>query len=278
MRGVALAALLLAAPVLAQRPWEQRVNIPVQVPVEMPAVPPSNPFHTTVDTPPAVVETPLERGFDGVFPVAAGVYVDAKGSCQRVVVTAAALPGVTAPVVAELAETRFNPALLGGTPVPTWVTVTMDLRGRISRGAWLRLRSSLPDPAAPPLEAAASPPAFERRDRQLPATPADALDQLPVPRRFRLRTGSLIFAAAVSLLAEVDSDGHCRRLVFLNCPSGLRDWLLASAAGWGFHPAVRGGTHIPAWLLLEGELTVETSNLGAEALRVVGESPFPTEP
>lgn len=278
MWRVAIAALLVTGPALAQRPWEQRVDVPVQVPVALPTIPPTNPFHSPVDAPPKVLETPLEKGFEGVFPVAAGVYVDAKGICQRVVVTAAALPGLTAAVSSELAETRFDPALLGGTAVPVWVTVTMDVRGRISRGAWLGLRGSLPDPAAPPQEAAANAPAFERRDWQLPATPTDALDKLPLPRRFKVRTGSLAFAKAVSLLLEVASDGRCSRVVFLDCPEGLRGWLLASAAGWTFRPALRGGAPVPAWLLLEGELSVETSSLGADALRIVGRSPLPADP
>ncbi len=272
---VLCAALLVASPLWAQRPWEQRVDFPVDVPVALPTIPLDNPFFVAADEPATVLQTPLQRHVEGVFPLEAGIYVDAKGVCQRVVVQSSALPGTTSEVVSELSSTKFSPALLGGTPVPSWVTVRLDLAGRITGGTWQRLRTLVPEPERPPeLEREAAPP-FERRDLQLPASPVDALDQLPLPRRFRLRVGALAFSCKVRLAVEVGTSGTCQRVVFLACPEGLRPWLLGSAATWSFRAARRGGLSVASWVLLEGEVAVETSSLTTDALRVLRQNPLP---
>jgi len=276
---VLAAALLLASPAWAQKPWEQRVDIPVEIPLDLPAVALVNPFFAAVDAPPQLLEARLVKNFDGSYPVRAGIYVDAEGTCLRSVVLDTALPAASSAVTAELARTRFSPALLGGTAVPTWVTVVLELAGRIESGSFSRVRTLPLDPHLPPQLAPASAVVFERRDAQLPATAVEALDQLPLPRRFRFKTGSLSFSHSVRLLLEVTERGGVGRLIFLDCPTGLRNWLLASAANWSFQPAVRGGVPCPAWVILEATVAVETSSLATAALRVVGESPLrPAEP
>ncbi len=255
------------------------MDLPVEVPLDLPAVALANPFFSEVDAPPQLLAAPQVRNFDGSYPMRAGIYVDAEGACLRAVILEAALPAASSPVVAELARIRFAPGLLGGNAVPTWVTVLLDLKGRVESGSFSRVRTLLPDPQLPPQLAPAPSAAFERRDAQLPASPVEALDQLPLPRRFRLKTGSLTFSQSVRLLLEVTEGGGCGRVIFLDCPEGLRNWLLASAANWSFRPAVRGGLPCSAWVILEGTVAVETSNLAADSLRVVGESPLrPAQP
>lgn len=274
MRALVAAALLVACPTLAQKPWEQRVNIAVRVPVELPAIPPSNPFAVAVDTLASAAQTPLVEDFKGTFQVELAAYIDAEGNCQRAVVTASPLPGVTGPVAKEIIETRFTPATLADTTVPTWTAIELDLVGRIDEGAVIRIQSLAPNPAVPTQP---EPVAFtgpDARDLQLPATPTESLDQLPSPKRFRVRTGSLTFTPRIRLLAEVSERGVCERVVFLSCPDGLRGWLLASLGAWTFRPALRQGTAVTTWVILEADLDVETSSLSTDTLRVLRRNPL----
>ena len=272
---VILAALLIAAvPAAAQRPWEERVDIALPVPVELPSIPPSNPFALAVDTVATAVRTPLAEEFAGTFPVTAAGYVDAEGECRRVVVTVAPLPGLAAVVTTEVGKTRFNPGLLMGTSVPTWVTMAIDLAGRIEEGSVTRIQSVAPDPAAPPT---LEPRAFagpDARDLQLPATSVENLEKLPSPKRFRIRADGLDFRQNVRLLAEIGERGNCARVIFLSCPEGLRGWLVASLAEWTFQPAARAGQAVSAWVIVEAELLVQTSTLRADSVRIVRQDPF----
>jgi hypothetical protein len=274
MRALVAATLLVACPVLAQKPWEQRVDIAVPVPVELPAIPPSNPFAMASDTLASALQTPLNEDFEGMFPVTVAGYVDAKGICRRAVVTYSSLPGIAAPVTNEIAETRFTPAMLAGTAVATWTTLGLELVGRINEGSVVRVQSLAPNPSVPTQPDPGTTVGPEERDLQLPATPVENLEQLPSPKRFRVRTGSLGFKHSIRLLAEVSERGVCERVVFLSCPDGLRGWLLASLGNWSFRPALRQGSAVTTWVILEADLDVETSSLSTDTLRVLRQNPL----
>lgn len=273
-----LPLLLLAAPALAQKPWELRVDLPVAVPVELPAIPATNPFAAPVTSPPTPATTPMLEKVDTVLHVEAAVYVDTAGVCRRAVLLAAPLPGLTSEVNAAVLETTFVPGQARGQTVPVWLTVMFDLTGRIKEGRVIRAAPTAPDPASPPAPEATPPPSADARDLALPATPAEQLDALPSPKRFRASVSGRTVRQAFRLLVEVTSAGRCARVVFLSCPEGLHQWLLRSLAAWTFRPAIAAGSPATAWVQLDGEVEVELSGVSSDRLRVSRASAYPRAP
>lgn len=267
--------LLLAAPLAAQKPWETRVDLQVPVPVELPEVPPTNPFAVPLAVQPVAIETPLARRFDVTVTATASAYVDASGTCRRVVFTRLPLPGLAAELQKHLAETDFTPGKLLGATVPTWAAISVDLHGRIDEGKVARMALLPPDPSVPPIPDTPPAPAAEARDLQIPATRLEQLDQIPTAKRFRVRVGGQDVRQAVRLLLEIGADGRCHRAVFLSCPEGLHQWLLRSLAGWRFQPPQGGDGPTTAWAQLDAEFEVEIGSLRGDALRLSRQSSYP---
>ncbi len=267
-RLVPVVIVLLSASALAQKPWEVQVNLPVPVPVELPAVPPINPFAAALVTPPAPVATPLRAKFPGTFSVLASAYIDAQGSCRRVVFTRLPWPGLAGALRTIITATTFSPARASSAPVPVWLPLGIDLRGRIDKGRVARVQGSLPAAAVPPVVEPAPGPEADARDAELPATPLERVEELPNPKRFRLRIDGVQWRQPFRLLVEVGPDGHCQRVVFLAWPEGLRGWLLASMAAWTFRPAAAASGPVAAWVQLDGEIEVEMGDLASDALKV----------
>jgi len=271
-----LTLVLLSAPVLAQKPWETRVDLPVPVPLELPAVPPTNPFAAPVLSPPSPIATPLREKFTDTFTVLASAYVSSEGSCRRVVLTRAPWPGMDSAVRQTLSETKFTPARAGGAPVAVWLPIAIDFKGRVDEGRVAKLQATAPDPSAPPVPEVAAVPTPDARDLELPAMPLDKVDQLANPKRPpRIRVDGHAWRQAIRLLAEVSPEGRCQRVVFLACPEGLRPWLLASMAAWTFRPAASKSGPVQAWALLEGEVEVEVGDLASEGVRVMRAGSYP---
>lgn len=272
---VAIATILLAATVSAEKPWETRLDLAVPVPVELPAIASYNPFATAASSGPAVVSMPLREKFTGTFPVSVAAYVDSNGVCQRLVLLRGPWTGLGAELQAAFAETTFTPGRSFGGPVATWLPAVVDLRGRIDEGRVLTIQVSLPDPETPPAVEPPPAPSAEKRDLALQAVPVERLDQLPVPKRFRARVNERTWRESVRFLAEVGTSGKVERVVFLACPDGLRAWLLASLSGWSFRPAQGATGPVKAWGLVDATVQVVVDDLSADALRVGRETLYP---
>lgn len=271
----AVVLLLPASPARAQKPWETKVNLPVPAPVELPAVPPTNPFAAPLDSVPTIVTSPLVEKLDSMFRATAALYVDSGGVVRRAVLLDVPLPGLGDELRQALLETSFTPGRSLSGQGSTWLNVGIDLEGRVDRAKSLGLRAVPPDPSVPPTPDGDPQPQADQRDLQLPATPVESLDQLPVPKSFRARLSSRSWRQEFRLLAEISSEGRCTRVVFLSCPSGLRRFMLASLSGWTFAPATAGGAPVSAWVRVEGALEVEVGTLRANALRVTRTSTYP---
>ncbi len=276
--SLALVAVLSTLPTCltgSERPWEARVNLPVPISVELPVIPPTNPFATPVDTLPAILTSPLVDRLDSVFRSTAALYVDSGGVVRRAVLLALPLPGVGDELRQALLETAFTPGRSLSGPASTWLDVGIDLEGRIDRAKLMGVRALPPEPGVVPVPESDPFPAVEARDVQLPATPIESLEQLPVPRSFRVRVASRSWRQEFRVLAEVSPEGRCTRVVFLSCPVGLRRFFLASLSGWTFRPAQSAGGPVTSWVRLEGALEVEVGSLRANALRVMRSSSYP---
>lgn len=272
----ALLVALAALPSAAQKPWELRVDVPVGVPVELPRVPLTNPFAGRLATQPVVLTSPFAEKTPLRVTAVAAVYIDAVGTCRRIVFTALPLPGLTDDLKARLAETEFAPAKMLGAAVPTWVTVAVDLEGRLDDATAKRVTLVPPDPTVPPVPDVPPTPAPDARDLQLPATPAGQLDQAPMARRFRVKVSGQELAQRIRMMVEVDASGRAARVVFLSCPEGLRPWLLASLSNWTFQPGQDAHGPVAAWGLVEADLTIKLGALRSDALRIIRRSEYPT--
>ena len=268
-RALIVLSVLMALPVMAEKPWESHVNLAVPIPVELPAVPPTNPFVTPVATSPAPAATPLREKFPGTFSVLASVYLDNAGVVRRVVFTQNPWPSLEDALRLKIFETTFTPARSSGAAVSVWLPVAIELRGRVDEGRVIRLQPTAPDAATPPGLEPVPVPAVETRDLELPATPLERVDQLPSLKRFRARVDGTAWQQGIRLLAEVTGAGHCQRVVFLSCPEGLRPWVLASMAAWTFRPAMTKDGPVTAWVRLDGEIAVEMGDFASDALRVM---------
>ncbi len=276
-RVIVLSLLVLSVPVLAQKPWEARVDLPVPVPLELPSVPLTNPFAAPVLSPPSAVATPLREKFTDTFTVLASAYVTSEGSCRRVVFTHMPLPGMDIELRQEVSELNFVPARAGGAAVPTWLALAIDLKGRVNEGRVTKLQATSPDPGTPPVPEVAAAPTPDSRDLNLPATPPTRVEQVAGPKRQpRLRVDGRTWLQPIRLLAEVSPEGRCQRVVFLACPEGLRPWLLASMAAWTFRPAAGKSGPVQAWAVLDGEVEVEVGGLASEGLRVMHGGSYPS--
>jgi hypothetical protein len=275
-RLLACSLALLSVPVLAQKPWETKVDFPVPVPLELPAVPPTNPFAAPLVSPPAPVATPLREKFPDTFTVLAAIYVTGEGASRRVVFTRLPWPSLGNDLRQTVSELNFTPARASGAAVAVWVPLAIDLKGRVEQGRVARIQGSSPEPGTPPVPEATAVPTPDARDLELPATPLDRVDQMANPKRPpRIRADGRTWRQAVRLLAEVSPEGRCQRVVFLSCPEGLRGWLLASMAAWTFRPGAATTGPVTAWVQLDGEIEVEVGDLASESLRVTRQVTFP---
>jgi hypothetical protein len=274
-RALIVALVFVSSNLWAEKPWESRVTIPVAVPIEIPTIPPMNPFSTAAVTPPQPIAMPLREKFQSVFTIQAAGYVDDRGACSRFVVLQAPWPSLVAEIQPVFAETSFSPGKAMGQPTPTWLSLSIDLAGRINEGKVVRMQPSALDPQKAPV---ADDPAViggSAVDAGLPFTSAEKLDQAPTPKRFRARIDSKSWQQSVRLLLEVSTEGQCLRVVFLSCPPGLRTWLLNSMAQWTFRPGKSESAAVKAWVVLEGDIQVEVSSLSSDSLRISRQVAYP---
>jgi hypothetical protein len=279
MRATVVCLLALAAvPALAQKPWEMRVDIPVTVPVELPTVPPTNPFASKLSSPPTYATTPLLEKFNTTVQAQGAAYIDAAGTCRRVVFTRVPIPGMGDELQQTILETDFTPGRQLGQNTATWIGFSTDLSGRVKEGRINRLLAVPPSPDEPPVPEEAPTPTPDARDLALPATPIDQLDQLPAAKRFRARLDSHKWVQKVRILVEVSAQGRCTRVVFLACPEGLRPWLLASLGGWTFRAGTTASGPVSAWTILDGEIEVSINGFDSDTLQVIPQSVYPRGP
>lgn len=270
-----LALACVSSSVWAEKPWEGRIPMPVAVPIEVPTIPPTNPFSAAIVSPPQPTTMPLREKFTTVFTLQAAGYIDERGSCGRLVVLQTPWPYLVADIQPTFAETTFFPGRTMGQATPTWLSLSVDLNGRIDEGRVVRMQPSSPDPRQPPSAEETAVFGTSVADAGLPFTPAEKLDTAPTAKRFRARIDNRSWQQGIKLLVEVSAEGRCLRVVFLSCPLGLRTWLLNSMAQWSFRPGKSEAGPITAWVVLEGDIQVEVGSLSSDTLRISRQVTYP---
>ncbi|NCO69341.1 MAG: hypothetical protein GW878_02315, partial [Acidobacteria bacterium] len=165
MRLAACCLVMLAAvPVTAQKPWEQRIDLPVAVPVELPTIPALNPFATTLIAPPQVKQAVMREKFVDTFTARGAALIDPTGVCRRTVFLSLPWAALGPVLQGSLIEARFNPAKWQGSVAATWLSVSIDLKGRVESGQVSRLEATAPEPATPPRPDPVLTPGADARD------------------------------------------------------------------------------------------------------------------
>jgi hypothetical protein len=267
------ASLLVVNSVAAQsassRAWQQRIDVEIPLPVPLVELDSVNPFAVKVDETPKVTQaiTPRKVAITGSATVAA--FVDAKGTCLGAVPLELPVPGLTAAIVEDLDGTRFDPALAGSAPQPSWVVVEIAVEGKVKESEIVDQSLVMPDPTKPPVTdepVAMQPPGSLRNLR---ATPHAQLSRLAAPRRIKVSAPGREDEIHVRALVHVTENGRCDQFVPLELYEGLNPWFSAFLASWRVQPATRNGSPVSAWVEYSARFRMKLSSVSSTTSRVL---------
>lgn len=243
--------------------------------VELDAV---NPFSVVVDEAPEILQStpPRKVPIRGTAVVAA--YVDTKGECLGAVPLELPVPGLTSSLMQELTGSRFEPALAGNAPQPTWVVLEIDMEGRVKEAEVLDQSLTTPDPSAPPVPSEAAAIAPPGNLRTLRVTPQDQLSKLAAPKRVRVSAPGRQDEIHLRALVHINEDGRCDRFVPLEVYEGLNTWFSAFLATWSTQPATLNGAPQATWMIYSARVGMKLAGLDSGTVRVVRDREYtPTE-
>ena len=270
---IVAALVLVATPAAAQsasiRAWQQRMDIEIPLPVPLVELQAVNPFAVEVDETPTVTQATAPRKVDirGVATVAA--FVDAKGVCLGAVPLELPVPGLTASIVEDLDGTRFDPAVAGSAPQPSWVVLEIGMEGRVKESAIVDQTLVMPDSVTPPVPnqpVAMKPPG---NLRNLRATPHAQLSSLAAPRRIKVTAPGREDEIRVRALVHITESGRCDRYVPLELYTGLNTWFSGFLASWRARPATLDGAPVAAWVEYSARIRMKLSGLSSTTSKVV---------
>ncbi len=265
---VLLAASTAAAQSASTRAWQQRLEVSIPLPVPIVELESINPFATEIDEAAVLEEATLPRKVDIVGTVVIAAYVDSKGECLGIVPLELPFPGLTAALAGELTGSRFEPAMAGSAPQPSWVVLEIVMEGRVKDGSVADQVFELPDPDSPPVAQSRGALAPPGRLQNLTATPPSQLNQLAQPRRLRVSAPGREDEIPIRALVHITEDGRCDRYVPLELDDGLDNWLSAYLATWKARPARVDGKPVGSWLVYSARATLKLSSIGTADYRV----------
>jgi hypothetical protein len=257
-----------AAQSASTRAWQQRLEVAMPLPVPMVELDAINPFAGEVDEPATLIESSLPRKVDIVGTAVVAAFVDSKGECLGIVPLELPFPGLTAPLANSLTGSRFEPAMAGSAPQPSWVVLEIAMAGRVKDGTVADQVFELPDPESPPVAQTPGAIAPPGRLRSLKATPQSQLSQLAQPRRLRLSAPGREDEIPIRALVHITKEGRCDRYVPLELDSGLNNWLSAYLATWRARPARTGGNPVDSWAVFSARATLKLSGIDSTDARV----------
>jgi hypothetical protein len=264
-----LVATTAAAQSASSRAWQQRMDVEIPLPVPLVGLEAVNPFAVEVDETPTVTQAVAPRKVDirGAATVAA--FVDAKGVCLGAVPLGLPVPGLTASIVEDLNGTRFDPAVAGSAPQPSWVVLEIAMEGRVKESEIIDQTLSMPDPMTPPVPnqpVAMKPPGHLRN---LKATPHSQLSQLASPRRVKVSAPGRDDEIHVRALVHITENGRCDRYVPLELYDGLNTWFSGFLATWRVQPATLDGAPVAAWVEYSARVRMKLSGVSSTTSKVV---------
>ena len=264
-----LVATTAAAQSASSRAWQQRMDIEIPLPVPLVELQAVNPFAVEVDETPTVTQATAPRKVDirGVATVAA--FVDAKGVCLGAVPLELPVPGLTASIVEDLDGTRFDPAVAGSAPQPSWVVLAIGMEGRVKESTIVDQALVMPDSVTPPVPSkpvAMKPPG---NLRNLRATPHAQLSSLAAPRRIKVTAPGREDEIRIRALVHITESGRCDRYVPLELYEGLNTWFSGFLATWRVRPATLDGAPVAAWVEYSARFRMKLSGISSTTSKVV---------
>ena len=267
--ALVLVATTSAAQSASSRAWQQRMDVEIPLPVPLVELEAINPFAVVVDTTPRVTQATAPRKVDITGAATVAAFVDAKGICLGAVPLELPVPGLTSAIVEEMNGSRFDPALAGNAPQPSWVVLEIGVEGKVKESEIIDQTLSMPDPAKPPLPdraVAMKPPGSLQNLR---ATPHSQLSQLAAPRRIKVSAPGREDEIHVRALVHVTETGRCDRYVPLELYEGLNTWFSGFLATWRVEPATRDGAPVAAWVEYSARFRIKLSGVSSTTSRVV---------
>ncbi len=278
MRSVSLlvgVVVLMASTISAQtstaRAWQQRLSLEIPLPVPAVELESVNPFALPVETPPEFLTSMPPSKVLVAGPALVAAYVDAKGECLGAVPLELPFPGLTSVIVEELTGKRFDPALVGTTPTPSWVVLQAILEGKVKESEASAPQLTLPDPANPSTPSRPSTVSPSGNLLRLPVTSMADLTSLASPKKLKIKAPGQEAGIVISALLHITAGGLCDRFVPLDLPSGLIPWLSAYLDTWRLQPATLDGAPTQSWVIYSGRIQLKLSGLNSTAIRTLAD-------
>ncbi len=264
-----LVATTAAAQSASSRAWQQRMDVEIPLPVPLVELLPVNPFAITVDETPKVLQASAPRKVDIRGAATVATFVDAKGVCLGAVPLELPVPGLTASLVEDLNGSRFDPAIAGGLPQPSWVVLEIGMEGKIKESEIVDQSLEMPDPETPSIPnqpVAMKPPG---NLRNLKATPHTQLTKLAAPRRIKVSAPGRDDEIHIRALLHITENGRCDRYVPLELYDGFNTWFSGYLASWKIQPASLDGTPVAVWVEYSARVRMKMSGISSTTSKVV---------
>lgn len=260
------------------RAWQQRVPTDINLAVPLVTLSAVNPFATRVDTAPQLLGSTPPKKLDVAGSAVVAAYVDGKGNCLGGVPLELPFPGLTASILEEMKNVRFDPATREGADVGSWVVLAVDFAGRVKSSTVNAPSFELPDPENPPEPSL--PPRVSPSGRLLraPYVSQELLTTFASPRRLKIKVAAQDADIPIRALVHVTESGRCDRFVPLNIELGLHRWLSAYLATWRLDPARLDGQPHDAWVVYSARAQLELSSLTSTGVRVLRDRDYAPPP
>jgi hypothetical protein len=245
------------------------MDVEIPLPVPLVELLPVNPFAIIVDETPKVLQASAPRKVDIRGAATVATFVDAKGVCLGAVPLELPVPGLTASLVEDLNGSRFDPAIAGGLPQPSWVVLEIGMEGKIKESEIVDQSLEMPNPETPsvPNQPVAMKPPGNLRN--LKATPQTQLTKLAAPRRIKVSAPGRDDEVHIRALLHVTENGRCDRYVPLELYDGLNSWFSGYLATWRMQPASRDGAPVAVWVEYSARVRMKISGISSTTSRVV---------
>jgi len=276
--AVCMPVLFLAAGAAAQsassRAWQQRLQLSMPLPVPMVELAPVNPFAIEVDKVAEVLQSTPPRKTDVRGTARVAAYVDTRGECLGAVPLELPFPGLTSSINLDLTGSRFEPAMAGSAPQPSWVVLEIVMEGRVKEADIIDHGVESPNPDSPPVPVEHAEMAPPGNLRTLKATPRSQLSSLAAPRRIKVSAPAREDEVQIRALVHIDESGRCDRYVPLELYDGLNPWFSAYLATWRAQPGTRGGQPVASWVVYSARVRMKLSGLDSANSRVVSDGEY----
>jgi hypothetical protein len=275
LAGFAGSAGIAQAQTPAPRPVEALPDVARLTPAEVAFV---HPLFRALDDAPKLAERTNPPDLEIRQPLLLTVHLLETGRVAEAFPVEPPLRAFATPLPALLPRWRFTPAKKGGQPVPTWVTLGIELAVSLEKAVFAAFTLEpvrKDDPLVATVPDTTGDAWMARYPRELdPKDPAavsiEDVDVVPSPEKTPWSFDASRARARVTALVEVSEQGMVNRFL----PTGETEpllglWVKTFSAKWRFTPAVSGGRPVSCWMSLDATLDYTLDSAKKKSERVV---------